>query len=339
MIIQLLLVKLLQPLLVKLMRPLLVRLLVIVAPVVAITSFVAGALATWLLLRRRGQRRQDELASIQRELAGQRARAMEAERRLAQQAAAPPAYGRGAVATGGFVRVEALAAEADATVADLDATADAQALDELLIETELPLAEVEVLQASLEASQTDQKPVEIDMVALASRSGAVQLLVSDQQPAEDDLTRLEGIGPTYAARLRQHGVATFARLADTGEAALAEIIQAPAWRRPNFADWIAQAQMAAVGDEAGLAALQAVLFSRQGDKLTLIEGLGQKYAGALQAAGIDSYAALAAATSDQVAAIAGEAGLRSADFGAWIDEAALRAAGKRVARRHDVGAP
>ncbi|HSN74654.1 MAG TPA: helix-hairpin-helix domain-containing protein [Anaerolineae bacterium] len=338
MIIQLLLVKLLQPLLIKLMRPLLVRLLVIVAPVVAIASFVAGALATWLLLRRRGQRRQDELARVERELAGQRARAMEAERRLAQQAAAPPAHGRGAVATGGYVSVEAMAAEADAA-ANLDAAADAQALDELLIEAELPLAEVEVLQASLEASQTDQEPVEIDMAALASRSGAVELLVSDQQPAEDDLTRLEGIGPTYAARLRQHGIATFARLAETGEAALAEIIQAPAWRRPNFADWIAQAQMAAVGDEAGLAALQAVLFSRQGNKLTLIDGLGQKYAAALQAAGIDSYAALAAATPDQVAAIAGEAGLRSADFSRWIDEAALRAAGKRVARRHDVDAP
>ena len=246
MIIRLLLVKLLQPLLVRLMRPLLVRLVVIVGPVVAVTSFVAGALAAWLLLRRRGQRRHEELARVERELASQRARAMQAERRLAQQAAAPPAFGRGVVTTGGFVSVEALAAEAEAAAAQWDATADAQALDELLIETELPLAEVEVLQAALEADQTGQEPVEIDMAALASRSGAVDPLVGGTESVEDDLVLVNGIGPVFAARLRQHGIVTFARLAETDETALAEIIQAPGWRRPDFAAWIAEStQLAA----------------------------------------------------------------------------------------------
>lgn len=333
MIIQLLMVKLLQPLLVKLFKPLLVRLVVIGAPVLAVTSFAAGVLATWLLLRRRGQRRQQELAHVQRELASQRARAMEAERQLARQAAASPAPARGAVAANGFISAEALAAEADAAL-QADAAADAQALDELLIESDLPLAEVEVLQDSLQTGLSDDEAAAIDLAALASRSEAFELLLSDEKPVEDDLTRLEGIGPTYAARLCEHGIATFARLAETDEATLAELVQAPAWRRPNFADWIAQARLAAAGDETGLAELQAVLFSRQHDKLTLIDGLGPKYAAALQAAGIDSFAVLAAATPEQVAAIVSEAGLRSANFSAWIDEAALRAAGKRVARRN-----
>jgi predicted flap endonuclease-1-like 5' DNA nuclease len=298
-------------------------------------ALIASAVALWRFMQRL-QELQGELARSQRELASQRARAMDAERQLAQltgQTAAPPAFGRGVIASDGFVSVDSLTAEAQAAAVALEAEAEAQALDELLIETELPLAEVEVLQASYEAGLPAEEPAEIDMAALASRSGAVELLVSDQEPAGDDLTRLEGIGPTYASRLREHGIVTFARLAETGEAALAEIIQAPAWRRPAFADWISQARLAAYGDEAGLAALQAELFSRRGDNLALIDGLGEKYAAALHTAGIASFAALAAATPEQIAAAVSAAGLRSADFGAWIDEAAQRAAGKRVARR------
>jgi predicted flap endonuclease-1-like 5' DNA nuclease len=176
---------------------------------------------------------------------------MEAERqlaRLAEQPAAPPAFGRGVVASNGFVSVDALAAEAEA--AALYAQADAQALDDLLLEAELPLAEVEVLQAGFEASQADQAPVEIDMAALASRSGAVEPPAHDQAGPADDLILIDGIGPVFAARLREHGILTFARLAGTGEATLAEIIQAPTWRRPNFAAWIDEAAQRAAASAA-----------------------------------------------------------------------------------------
>ncbi len=148
--------------------------------------------------------------------------------------------------------------------------------------------------------------------------------------SEDDLTLLEGIGPKYAAQLREQGITTFAALAAADEATLAGIIAAPAWRRLSYGDWIAQARLAAAGDAAGLAEMQAILHARSGDNLTLIAGLGDKGAEALAAAGIDSYGALAAATPDQLAGIYSAAGLRSADFAAWIAEAELRAAGKRV---------
>lgn len=237
------------------MKRLLVNLTLFAAATLAAASFAAGAAAVWLVSRRLGRGRQDELARTQRELAGQRIRAMEAERqlaRLAEQPAAPSAFGRGAVASGGFLSVEALVAEADATAAQLDAAADAQALDELLIETELPLAEVEVLQAGFEVSQADQEPVEIDMEALASRSGAVEPPAHDQAGPADDLILIDGIGPVYAARLREHGILTFAGLAETGEAALEEIIQAPAWRRPNFAAWIDEAAQRAAAPAASI---------------------------------------------------------------------------------------
>jgi predicted flap endonuclease-1-like 5' DNA nuclease len=50
-----------------------------------------------------------------------------------------------------------------------------------------------------------------------------------------------GIGPAFADKLRAGGVATFAALAASTPDALAAIVQAPDWRRPNYASWIDQA--------------------------------------------------------------------------------------------------
>ncbi len=148
----------------------------------------------------------------------------------------------------------------------------------------------------------------------------------------DDFTRLEGIGPKYANALKEHGIATFAQLAETDENRLAAIVRPPAWQRVVYSEWIEQARLAAAGDEAGLAELQAALFRREGDKLSLINGIGEKSAAALAAAGIDSYASLASSTPDQVGDVIARAGLRHGDYEAWIAEASLRAAGKRVKR-------
>lgn len=146
----------------------------------------------------------------------------------------------------------------------------------------------------------------------------------------DDLTVLEGIGPVYATRLRERGITTFAELAASDETTLAGIIAAPAWRRINYGDWLAQARLAAGGDEAGLRELQASLFRREGDNLRLIRGLGERSAAALQAAGLGTFAALAAASPDEIETVVRGAGARGGDYTAWIDEAGLRAAGKRV---------
>jgi predicted flap endonuclease-1-like 5' DNA nuclease len=59
---------------------------------------------------------------------------------------------------------------------------------------------------------------------------------------EDDLTRLAGIGPAFADKLRAGGVATYAALAASTPDALAAIVQAPDWRRPDYASWIDQAR-------------------------------------------------------------------------------------------------
>ena len=151
--------------------------------------------------------------------------------------------------------------------------------------------------------------------------------------AGDDLLVIEGIGPVYAAKLRAAGITTFAQLAETDDVRLAEIVQAPAWRKVNYGDWREQARLAAAGDAAGLKALQDKLFARsEKDNLALIAGIGSKTAAALAAAGIATYAALADSSPEQLDKTVKLAGLRAGDYDAWIAEAKLRAAGERVVR-------
>jgi predicted flap endonuclease-1-like 5' DNA nuclease len=158
-----------------------------------------------------------------------------------------------------------------------------------------------------------------------------------EKPAQvhfgDDLTLLEGIGPSYATRLRASGITTFEQLAGSDEETLTMIIGVPAWRRPNLTDWIVQARLAAAEDEEGLKKLQDDLFSRQGDNLLLIAGIGIQSLEVLYKGGIQTYAALAAADPANLSAMFAAEEVRSGDFDAWITEAKLRAAGKRVQRK------
>lgn len=61
-------------------------------------------------------------------------------------------------------------------------------------------------------------------------------------PGGDDLTAIHGIGPNYARKLQQARIATFAALAASTPDALAAAIDVPDWRRPDFDNWIQQAQ-------------------------------------------------------------------------------------------------
>lgn len=64
-----------------------------------------------------------------------------------------------------------------------------------------------------------------------------------------------------------------------------------------------------------------------GDDLTRIEGIGPKTASALNAAGITTYAKLAATPEEELSKILRDAGI-SADPGTWPEQARLAAAGK-----------
>ena len=83
-----------------------------------------------------------------------------------------------------------------------------------------------------------------------------RLATFDGRP--NDLTRIEGIGPKIAEILKQHGIASFAQLAETSVEALREILALAGdrFRLSDPATWSEQAQLAAQGDWDALRELQ-----------------------------------------------------------------------------------
>jgi predicted flap endonuclease-1-like 5' DNA nuclease len=73
---------------------------------------------------------------------------------------------------------------------------------------------------------------------------------------DDDLERIEGIGPQMSAALRAAGIRTYAKVAESDEAALrAAIERAGLTFAPSIVTWARQARLLADGDEAGFADL------------------------------------------------------------------------------------
>lgn len=78
---------------------------------------------------------------------------------------------------------------------------------------------------------------------------------------DDDLTRIEGIGPRIATLLKEAGITGFAALAASHAEQLVAVLAAagPRFRLAQPASWPQQATLLAAGDEAGFAALAAEL--------------------------------------------------------------------------------
>ena len=85
-----------------------------------------------------------------------------------------------------------------------------------------------------------------------------------------------------------------------------------------------------VGASAAPDALTALIDgqSNRADDLTLIEGIGPKIAGLLQAAGIDNFATLSATHPSQIKQILEENGMGSHDPSTWPDQSQLAATGE-----------
>lgn len=80
-----------------------------------------------------------------------------------------------------------------------------------------------------------------------------------QEKMADDLTVLEGIGPKVAGVLGATGIVSFADLAKANAAEVQKTLDAAGLQMMDPAGWIEQAKLAAAGDQAGLAKLQAEL--------------------------------------------------------------------------------
>ena len=153
-------------------------------------------------------------------------------------------------------------------------------------------------------------------------------------PTGDDLEIIEGVGPRIADLLHAAGITTFAHLAATPQSELQAILDkgGPAFNRADPETWPEQAALAAKGDWGGLKKLQAQLIGGRrvkGDDLEIIEGVGPRIAELLHAAGITTFAQLAATPQSELQAILDKGGpaFNRADPETWPEQAALAAKG------------
>ncbi len=144
---------------------------------------------------------------------------------------------------------------------------------------------------------------------------------------QDDLTLVEGIGPKIADLFNAHGILTFSDLASRAPSQLREIL-GPEYAAHDPSTWPDQAQMAATGDWDGLRAWQdqldggrvvgapaavessmplveSVVPATPVDDLTVIEGIGPKIAGSLNAGGVMTFGQLAAISPADIEAMLG----------------------------------
>jgi predicted flap endonuclease-1-like 5' DNA nuclease len=143
----------------------------------------------------------------------------------------------------------------------------------------------------------------------------------------DDLARIEGIGPKFAAALVASGIRTFGQLANTDEMVLRKAIgNSRPDVAPSLSTWPTQARLLATGDEDGFAELTARLIAGRGldDDLERIDGIGPQTSAALRAAGVRTFRALAASDGNRLRAAIENAGLRStARLATWAAQARL----------------
>lgn len=162
----------------------------------------------------------------------------------------------------------------------------------------------------------------------------------------DDLTKIEGIGPAIAQHLNAAGITTFSQLAATAPEQIQEILNAVGgYGAHDPTTWPDQSQLAAVGEWDQLNEWQAILVGGRdmtqsaapeavapavtGDDFSKIEGIGGMIGQHLNAAGIMTYAQLAATDPSQIRAILDAVGGYGAhDPSTWPDQAQLAAAGE-----------
>jgi predicted flap endonuclease-1-like 5' DNA nuclease len=100
----------------------------------------------------------------------------------------------------------------------------------------LELDERQLLRVDFEAIRNDAR-------RLASETDSVGRVWQGEEP--DDFEPLEGIGSVYERKLYEAGICTFEALANATVEQLMAICPPTKLRKPNYADWIAQARIMA----------------------------------------------------------------------------------------------
>ena len=169
---------------------------------------------------------------------------------------------------------EEVAADTGAEVAD---QADAGASEADTVETAADTTEADPVEADAAEAEAAKPAEVVDTPDVADATEAEiadegETVAASDQPASgdvatgtaqldgDDLTRLKGVGPTYASILRDADVVTYAQLAELTVDRIQEMItEAGSTTAGNEETWPEQARLLAAGDVAGFEAYAETL--------------------------------------------------------------------------------
>ncbi|MCL4125620.1 UNVERIFIED_CONTAM: hypothetical protein GTU68_060375 [Idotea baltica] len=151
--------------------------------------------------------------------------------------------------------------------------------------------------------------------------------------AEDDLTKIEGIGPKISEQLKHNHIKTFAQLAAADPKKVHEILVYGGFAAHDPATWPEQAKLAVAGEWDKLKVWQDELDGGKvvaNDDLTKIEGIGPKVAEILNHGGISTFQKLSQTPADDIKSLLATAGGIMATMNpmTWPDQAQLAASGE-----------
>ncbi len=205
---------------------------------------------------------------------------------------------------------------------------------------ELASGEEALAKCRADLAECRSKPTRTDTAGSSdAEPAAAMAAIADTAPLEepaasDDLTRIEGIGPKIAGLLKDRGITTWNRLAETDVAVLQSVLDdaGPRYRIHDPSTWPQQAALAAAGSWDELEALQDHLKGGRNvepDDLKVVEGIGPKIEGLLNADGISTWARLARTEVSFLQSVLDKAGprYRIHDPGTWPRQAALATSG------------
>lgn len=161
-------------------------------------------------------------------------------------------------------------------------------------------------------------------------AAVAQAEAEEREFVGDDLTILAGVDAETAEVLRAADVTTFARLAELTPAGLTEILgeSGEIVAGGNVESLLKQAQLAADKDWPGLMDY-ATAQASEPDDLVALDGIGPKIGAALQAAGIRTFAQVAAMTPGELRAVLSGAGVSAVgpSIETWPQQAKFAASG------------
>lgn len=176
--------------------------------------------------------------------------------------------------------------------------------------------------------EIDDVEEEPELEVIPDKSVLHKKITVDEERDQDDLTKIDGIGPFLETKLNEFEIFTYAQIADWDATRIATITEKIGYfpGRIEKDNWVGQARSLFHEKQMNPQAFTTTL-PHNAEDLKVIEGIGPKIEQLLKDAGINTWHDLAATELERLQAILATAGehYRIHDPGTWSQQALLAA--------------